>query len=86
MENRAVGCFARIDAKLFEKAPYANPGALVANADADGAILVVHAHGDDRALEPRVADSRHREQQLAGQEARRFHPSRMNPDGGRNKP
>ena len=49
------------------------PGALVADADSDRAIFVMNAHGDDRMLEPRVADAGHRQQQLAGQEARTVH-------------
>ena len=51
------------------------PGALVADADPDRAILVMDAHRDDRALETRVGHSRHRQQQLAGQESGRLDPS-----------
>ena len=43
---------------------------LIIDADPHRSILVVDAQGDDRALEPRVGHSRHRQQQLAGQEGR----------------
>ena len=40
----------------------------MADADADRAIFVVDAQRDHRALEARIGHSRHRQQQLAGQE------------------
>ena len=45
---------------------------------ADRAIFVVNAHRDHRALEARVGHSRHRQQQLAGQEGRLFRHMRDN--------
>ena len=56
--------------ELLEQAANADAGALVTDADADRAILVVDAHRDHRPLEARIADAGHGQQQLAGQEAR----------------
>jgi hypothetical protein len=66
--DRAVGRDARVDLQLAKKAAKGDAGALVADADADGAILVVDAHGDHGAFEARVGHSWHRQQQLAGKE------------------
>jgi peroxiredoxin len=66
--DRAIRRFARIDVELLQKRPEPKPGALVADADSDRSILVVDAHGDDRALESRVGHSRHCEEELSGQE------------------
>ena len=41
--NRGVGGLARLDVQLLEQVAEAQAGALVADADPDGAILVVHA-------------------------------------------
>ena len=59
--------------ELLEQRAEADAGALVADADADRAILVMDAHRDHRPLEARVGHARHGEQQLAGQEARLVH-------------
>ena len=77
VQHRAVGRLAGIDAQLLQQPADADPGALVADADADRAILVMDAHGDHRPLEARVADAGHRQQQLAGQEARTLHAVKM---------
>jgi hypothetical protein len=68
--DRAVGRLARVDVELAQEAAQADPGALVADADPDRAIFVMDAHRDHRPLEARVGHSRHRQQQLAGQETR----------------
>jgi len=65
MVNRTVRRFSGIDLQLLQEAAKANARALVPNPDADRAILVMDAHGDDRALETRVGHARHRQQQLA---------------------
>ena len=54
------------------------PGALVADADPDGAILVMDAHCDHRSLEARVGHARHRQQQLAGEKRRLLNHRRDN--------
>jgi hypothetical protein len=56
------------------------------DADANSAILVMHAHRDHRAFEPGVADPGHGEQQLSGQEARYFHLPKMPPGSSGGKP
>jgi hypothetical protein len=73
MEHRPVRGRAGIESKLLEQAAHPDARALVPNADADRAIFVMDAHGDDRMLEARVADTGHRQQQLAGEETRTFH-------------
>ncbi len=67
--DRAIGRLARIDVELLEQSAEADPGALVADADPDGAVLVMDAERDHRPLEARIGHSRHRQQQLAGQES-----------------
>ena len=49
----------------FSRPRKRDAGALVADADADRAILVVDAHGDHRTLEARIGHAGHRQQQLA---------------------
>jgi hypothetical protein len=58
---------------LFEQAANSDSGSLVTDADAHCAIFVVDAHGDHGALEARIANAWHGQEQLAGQEPRRFH-------------
>jgi hypothetical protein len=70
MVHRAIRRLARVDLELLQETAEAYPGALVADADANGAILVVNTHGDDRALKARVGHSGHCEKQLSGQEGR----------------
>ena len=80
MVDSDVGCLRWIDVELLQQPAKADAGALVADADADRTIFVVHAHGDHGALEPRVGHSRHRQQQLAGQEGRLInHMATMSP-------
>ncbi len=82
----AVWRLARIQLELPQQAAEADAGALVADADPDRAILVMDAERDDRALEPRVGHSRHREQQLAGQIGRLIgHRSTMRRGSGTSK-
>ena len=50
----------RIDVQLLQKPAKANPRTLVPDADANGAILIVHAQGDHGAFETRIGHSRHR--------------------------
>jgi hypothetical protein len=66
----AIGRLARIDFELAKQSAQGDSRALVADPDADGAIFVVDAHSDHGPLETRVGHSRHRQQQLAGQETR----------------
>jgi hypothetical protein len=70
MVHGAIRCLAGLDVQLAKEPTEADAGALVADTDADRAILVVHAQGDHRALEARVCHSRHGEKQLARQETR----------------
>ena len=76
--NRAIGCFPRFDVELTQEASEADPGSLVANANANRPVFVVNAYGDDGALEPRVRHSRHREEELAGEETGLFDHARDN--------
>ncbi len=69
----AVRRLAGVQVELLEKRPETQPGALVADADADGTVLVVNAKGNDGALESRVGHAGHRQQQLAGKERRAVH-------------
>ena len=68
MMDRAVGRFAGIDVELAKQAAKTDPGALVADADTDRALLVMRTHRDHRPLESRVGHARHRQQQFAGEE------------------
>jgi hypothetical protein len=68
--NGAIRRLARIDVELAEKASERDSGALVTDADPDGAVFIMRAHGNHCPLEPRVGHPRHRQQQLAGQETR----------------
>jgi hypothetical protein len=77
----------RIDLELAQQCAKADARALVADADADRAVFVVDAHGDDRTLEPRVGHSGHRQQQFAGQEGRFInHLPTMSRRGATGKP
>jgi hypothetical protein len=69
----AVGRLARIDLELPKKRSKGHPGALLADANPDRAILVMDAHRDDRPLEPRIGHPGHCQQQLAGKETGLFH-------------
>ncbi len=66
MMHRAIRRVAGIDIELPEQRPEPHPGALLADADADGAILVVNAQRDYRALEARIGHPGHGQQKLAG--------------------
>ena len=66
----AVRSLARVQIKLLQKSPKADARSLASDADSDGAIFVMNAHGDYRALEAWVRHSRHRQKELAGQEGR----------------
>ena len=66
----AVGSLARVQIELLQKSPKADARSLVPDADSNGAIFVMNAHGDHGALEARVRHSGHRQKQLAGQEGR----------------
>jgi hypothetical protein len=67
MVDGAIRCFPRIDVELAEKPSESYPRALVADSDADRAIFIVDAQGDNCPLEPRIGHPRHCKQQLAGQ-------------------
>jgi hypothetical protein len=77
VKHRRVGCLAWINAQLLEQSAHSDPCALVTDANADRSIFVMHAHGNDRMFEARVADAGHREQQLARKKARTLHPLKM---------
>jgi hypothetical protein len=79
MVDRAIGRFARIDVELLKQGAETHSGALMADSDADGAILVVDANGDHGSLEARVGHSGHCQQQLARQETRLVHEFRNEP-------
>jgi hypothetical protein len=81
--DRAFGRFARLNIELPEQLAEADARALVADADPDGAILVMDAHGDHRPLEPWVGHSRHCQQQFAGQERGLLRHSRDHATPGR---
>ena len=66
--DRAIRRICRIDIELSKQHTKADAGPLVADSDPDGAIFVVHAQCNDRALEARIGHSRHCQQQFAGQE------------------
>jgi hypothetical protein len=66
----AVRCLTWIDVKLLQQSAETDACSLVTHADADGAVLVVHAQGNHRPFEARIGHSGHREQELAGQECR----------------
>ena len=67
-----VGRFTRVDVELLQQAAKADPRPLVADSDADRAILVVGTHRDHRALEAGIGHPGHGEQKLAGKEDRLF--------------
>ena len=69
----AIGRGAVIDLELVEHVVQPEPRDHRADADADRALLVMPAHRDDRLLEARIADARHRQQELSDQKARRLH-------------
>jgi hypothetical protein len=66
VHHGTIGSLTGIEAKLLKQAAYADPGALVTDADPDSPIFIVNAHDDHCVLEPRVADARHRQQKLPG--------------------
>ena len=73
MMDGAIGRLARFDIELPKQRPERDSRALVTDADADRAVLVMRAHRDHRALEPRVRHARHGQQQLARQEGWLIH-------------
>jgi hypothetical protein len=73
MQDRRVGGLARIETQLLQQSANADPGALMANADAHRAIFVVDAHGNYGMLKARVTNAGHCQQQLPGQETRTLH-------------
>jgi hypothetical protein len=70
MMDRDVGSLAGINLELLEQTPKADARALVADPDADRAILIMHAQGDHRPLEARISHPGHCQEQLAGEEGR----------------
>ena len=62
-----------IELKLFQQSAQPDPGALVADADADRAILVMNAQGGDAAFKAGIGHAWHREQQLSGEKRRVWH-------------
>ena len=84
--NDAIGGVAGIDIELAEQASQTNAGAQVTDADADRAIVVMHCHRDDRAVEARVGHAGHCQEQLAGQETRDIHDRTMPVHASPDKP
>jgi hypothetical protein len=66
----AVRRLPRVNLELPQQPAEGDPCPLVADADPDRTVLVMHAHRDDRAFEPWVGHSGHCEKQLARQETR----------------
>src|SRR3546814_6594969 len=64
--NRDVGRFARRDVELPEQIVEPQPLDPRAKPDPDRAFGIVRARRDHRTFESRIADSGHREQELAG--------------------
>ena len=86
MMDSTVRSLAGIDIELLEQTPEAQACPFVANPDSNSAILVMHTHGDDGPLEPRIRHARHRKQQLARQESRLSHPFKMVREVASSKP
>jgi hypothetical protein len=63
--DRAVRRFAWLDLELLQERAEAYACALLADSDADGAILIVDAECNDRTLEAGIGHPRHGEEQLA---------------------
>lgn len=63
----------RINRQLAQHIVKAEPGNLTAQPDPQRAGFVMHAHRNHRMVEPRIADARHREQELAGEVAGFLH-------------
>ena len=68
--DRAIRRFTGFDVQLAKQAAKGDAGALVPDANADRAILVMDAQCDDRALKSRIGHSGHGQKQLARQETR----------------
>ena len=73
MVDRAIGCPPGFDIELLEESAKPHPRPLLADADSNGSILIMHAQGDHGAFETRIGHSGHRQQQLARQETRLVH-------------
>jgi len=78
VEDGAVGGLAGIEAELLQERAEADAGALVANADADGAIFIMDGKRDDGMVETRVGHAGHGQQQAAGKERRLLHLEEQN--------
>src|SRR3546814_1889911 len=76
--NRDVGRFARRDVELPEQIVEPQPLDPRAKPDPDRAFGIVRAHRDHRTFESRIADSGHREQELAGKIGARLHETDHN--------
>src|SRR3546814_1950132 len=84
-QNRHVRGDAGIDLQLRQEPVQRDALNLCTNAYAHRAPLVMDAHGDDGALEPGIADTGHRKQQLAGEIGRVRHSPTIGPHRGRAK-
>jgi L-ascorbate metabolism protein UlaG (beta-lactamase superfamily) len=58
----ASGATPGFDVELLQQRMKSDPRHDAAEPDSQGAVLIVHAHGDHRALETRIADAGHGEQ------------------------
>ncbi len=84
--DRAVRRLPRLQPQLLQETAQAKAGPLVADPDADGAVLVMRADGDHRPLEARIGHSRHGQEKLAGQKGRLVHNPVMRKPALRSKP
>src|SRR3546814_15591727 len=66
-EDRLVEWFVMFDLELVEHGADGHPVDRIVDTDPHRAILVMADHRDHRMLETRIADTRQREQQLAGE-------------------
>jgi hypothetical protein len=70
MVNGTIRRLTRVDIELAKQTAKTDSRTFVANADTNRTVLIVDAHGNDRALEARVRHTRHCEKQLTREERR----------------
>ena len=68
MVDGAIWCCARFDLQLTQEAAETDSGTFVPDPYPDRPVLIMHAHGNDSSLEPRICHSWHGEEELAGKE------------------
>lgn len=75
-----VGAGTRRDAELIQNSMKADVVPDIANADAQGTVLVMNAHGNDCAVKIWIEHPRHREEKSACQELRFTHVQHCKPE------